>query len=174
MPGLCCKWMLFSSASTAGSISDKNEWCGTVPKDLELLELSNKSYRCSPHRSALLSLSTGLRLALYIGLALKSTQGPQLAWLEGGTVRCARTVRLVQGHSAVLSAPGKASVAHAVPNPPLPTSCHAPVPVVRSRSHPWPQILHCWERESQEAASHLLWLERMSHSGTKLSLTKSY
>lgn len=124
MPGLRCKLMLFSSASTAGSISYKNEWHGSVSKDLELLELSNKCYHCSPHRSALLSTSTGLRLVLYTGLALKSTQRPQLVWLEGGTIRCARMVHIVQGHSAVLSTPGKALVAHVLPNPPLPMSCH--------------------------------------------------
>lgn len=80
--------------------------------------------------------------------------------LEGGTIRCARMVHLVQGHSAVLFTPGKALVAHVLPNPPLPMSCHAPGPVVRSRSHTWPQILHCWEQESQESVGHLPWLER--------------
>jgi len=74
--GLSCTVTLFSSASAAGSISDKKEWCVTVPKDIELLELSNKCDCSLPHRSVFLSPSTGLRLVLYIGLALKSTQKP--------------------------------------------------------------------------------------------------
>lgn len=127
--GLCqgCTLMLFSSASAAGSIiSDKNEWCATVPKDIELLEPSNKCDCSLPQTSVLLSLSTGLILMLYIGLILKSTQKTQLVWLEGGTTpsvlnhysaHCAQTVHLFQGQGGALPTPGKAICGTCSANP---------------------------------------------------------